>query len=362
MMLPQELREMHILAERLIAAEVPGVLATLFWAEGSTYRRLGSMMVCGLSADMKCGGVSGGCLEDYIIRRGHELLRSRSSAMLSFSSDPLEQHDDAPKLGCGGKVEVLIERLTAEHLPVLQAMANAASSDQPTTWPVVIEEDDSQVLHVARPRNLNSTLSAASEAALASARSVTCQLDRGRRGLLQYIAPLRRLVVFGAGPDVIPLVTMAKLCGWHVTVADRRRRMAFPERFPGADQVLAAEWPDLCQAIRWTPHTAAVVITHSYDDDLQLVPLLAEICPPYVGLLGPTQRRDRLLRELARETEFPAQFLDSLHAPIGLPLGDRSSAGIAVAILSEVLQHFSQSFSPPKLSALNPFAPAMSYA
>lgn len=342
MMLPQEFDEMHALARRLVAADVPGVLATLFWAEGSTYRQLGSMMVCGLSADMKCGGVSGGCLEDYIIRRGHELLRTQAAAILSFSSDPLSQHDDAPTLGCGGKVEVLIERLTVKHLPILLAMAKATRADDPSIWPVVVELNGTQVAKVMRPFELDPALQEVSIAAFVKARSQTCVLGPQQRALVQYVAPLRRLVIFGAGPDAMPLVTMAKLCGWHVIVADRRSRLAIPERFPEADQVLAGCWRELCEQIHWTAHSAAVVMTHSFEDDLVLLPEIAALHLPYVGLLGPIQRRDRLLRELSHETEFSPAFLEALHAPIGLRLGDRSSPGIAVAILSEILQHFSQ--------------------
>jgi xanthine dehydrogenase accessory factor len=342
MMLPQEFDEMHALAQRLVAAEVPGVLATLFWAEGSTYRQLGSMMVCGLSADMKCGGVSGGCLEDYIIRRGHQLLRKQSAAILNFSSDPLSQHDDAPTLGCGGNIEVLIERLTTKHLPILLAMAKAAHADDPSVWPVIVELNETQVTKVSRPEKMDQALAEISNAAKDKARSQTCLLARGQRALLQYVAPLRRLVIFGAGPDVMPLVTMAKLCGWHIIVADRRSRLAIPQRFPEADQVLAGDWREMCEQIHWTAHSAAVVMTHSYEDDLALLPELAALHLPYVGLLGPMQRRERLLRDIAYETQLPTEFLQKLHAPIGLRLGDRSSPGIAVAILAEILQHFSQ--------------------
>jgi xanthine dehydrogenase accessory factor len=364
MMLPQEFAEMHALAGRLIAADVSGVLATLFWAEGSTYRRLGSMMVCGLSADMKCGGVSGGCLEDYIIRRGHELLRTQPAAMLSFSSDPLSQQDGAPTLGCGGKVEVLIERLTAQHLPMLQAMAKAAHADEASIWPVFVEMHDALVTKVMRPLQLDPIFHDTARAALVNARSQMFARSQRQRTLLQFVAPLRRLVVFGAGPDAMPLVTMAKLCGWHITVADRRVRLAIAERFPEADQVLSGAWPELCEQIQWSAHSAAVVMTHSFDDDLILVPELAALKLPYVGLLGPAQRRDRLLREIARESELAPLFLENLHAPVGLPLGDRNSPGIAVAIIAEILRHFSnqQLSAEEKSLSLASLPPALCYA
>src|SRR6266404_9885407 len=94
-----ELSEMIALGERLIAAGEPAVLATLFAAKGSTYRPLGSMMLGGPSSAFMAGGVSGGCLEEYIARRGRALTERLPAVMLSFDADPEADHRDAPSLG-----------------------------------------------------------------------------------------------------------------------------------------------------------------------------------------------------------------------------------------------------------------------
>src|SRR5215510_977134 len=89
----QELAAMIALAERLVASDTPGTLSTLFAARGSTYRTLGSMMVS--LPGMHAGGISGGCLEEYVARAGERATRSTPAAMLQFSTHR-DAVDDVP--------------------------------------------------------------------------------------------------------------------------------------------------------------------------------------------------------------------------------------------------------------------------
>lgn len=154
------------------------------------------------------------------------------------------------------------------------------------------------------------------------------------RTLVHYVPPLIRLVVFGAGDDVQPLAAIAHELGWHLTIADRRARKATAERFPQADQVLAEPWDVAIGQVRFTPQTAVLLMTHSLPDDAEILPLLADKETTYLGVLGPAHRRENLL-SLTNRPELAAR----LHGPIGLDLGDRSAAGIAVAVTAELLAH-----------------------
>src|SRR3954451_8581299 len=103
-MIRNELSEMISLAERLQAADFPATLATLVAANGSTYRPLGSMMLGGPSSTYMAGGVSGGCLEGYILQRGLSLTKQQPAIMLQFDADPQAYQSDIPSLGCGGSI------------------------------------------------------------------------------------------------------------------------------------------------------------------------------------------------------------------------------------------------------------------
>src|SRR5712671_2965042 len=115
-----ELAAMIALAERLVASDTPGTLSTLFSARGSTYRTLGAMMVS--LPGMHAGGVSGGCLEEYVARAGEHATRNTPAVMLRFSTHP-DAGDDAPVLGCGGSIDLLVERLTPDHVTWLEQVA-----------------------------------------------------------------------------------------------------------------------------------------------------------------------------------------------------------------------------------------------
>src|SRR5262245_41327613 len=127
-MIRNDLYEMILLAERLSAVGEAAALATLVAVHGSSYRPLGSLMLAGPSAALSAGGISGGCLEDFLIRRGRELTPERPAVMQSFEVGP-DSTGDVPSLGCGGSIEVLLERFTPEHLAFLRELAAAHEAD-----------------------------------------------------------------------------------------------------------------------------------------------------------------------------------------------------------------------------------------
>jgi xanthine dehydrogenase accessory factor len=340
----QELPAMITLAERLLASNTPGTLATLFSARGSTYRTLGSMMVS--LPGMHVGGVSSGCLEDYVARTGERATRHTPAAMLRFSTHP-DSDDDVPVLGCGGSIELLVERLTSDHLLLLKELALAYDRDESSLLTCIVERA-SPSLSVARQwlhptdgfGQVTPELARLCAHVAGEARSYQTALDFNTDVLVHYVPPLTRLVIFGAGDDARPLCDVGALLGWHVSVADRRARLATEARFPNADAVLAADWHEAVEALRFTPRTAAVLMTHSLADDARLLPLLSGRQLPYIGVLGPAHRREWLLEEVAALDGLLRNAAIALRGPIGLDLGDRSPAGIAVAVAAEILAQF----------------------
>jgi xanthine/CO dehydrogenase XdhC/CoxF family maturation factor len=173
---------------------------------------------------------------------------------------------------------------------------------------------------------------------LHDARSSQVSIDEDTNVLVQYVPSLTRLVIFGAGDDARPLCTLGAQLGWHVSVADRRARLATAERFPDADAVLAAEWDDAVDRVRFSSRTAVVLMTHSLEDDARVLSLLPSRHIAYLGALGPAHRREWLLAEAATlRGSVQTEIASRLKGPIGFDLGDRSPAGIAVAVTAEIL-------------------------
>ena len=121
-------------------------------------------------------------------------------------------------------------------------------------------------------------------------------------GATFLIAPIElppRLLVLGAGPDAMPLVEIAGLMNWHVTVLDHRPAYAVAERFPRAQRVALNPAAELAAELRAAHYDAAIVMSHHLlSDQAYLAALAGHEAIPYIGLLGPAPRRARLMQEL----------------------------------------------------------------
>jgi xanthine dehydrogenase accessory factor len=348
----RELAAMITLANRLVASGIHGTLSTLFAARGSTYRSLGAMMVS--LPGTRAGGISGGCLEEHVARAGARATQDAPAVMLRFSTHP-DSDDDAPILGCGGSIDVLVERLTADHVTLLEEFARASERDECALLACVVRRAG-QALSIRREwlgaadgaHCATPDLGRICGAVAREARSRHAALDSDADVLVQYVPPVTRLLIFGAGDDAQPLCEIGTLLGWHVSVADRRSRLATAARFPEAQKVVAADWDEVVNTLCYSGRTAAVLMTHSLDDDARVLSALSRRQLSYIGALGPAHRRRWLLEEVAA---LGVRLTDDarlkLRGPIGLDLGDRSAAGIAVAAVAEILAHFNARDAQP---------------
>ncbi len=156
-------------------------------------------------------------------------------------------------------------------------------------------------------------------------------------------APPPRLLVVGAVHIAQALVPMARLAGFAVTVIDPRRSFASAERFSDID--LTDDWPDEAMA-RLAPDARTAVVTLSHDPKLDDPALIAALESPafYIGALGSRRTHAQRLERL-REAGLESQS-SRIRAPVGLDLGGRSPAEIAVSILAEIVQHRYKGASP----------------
>ena len=165
--------------------------------------------------------------------------------------------------------------------------------------------------------------------------AVTLETE-GKRYLLETLAPAARLVVVGAVHIAQKLVPMAQIAGYDVVVIDPRPAFATAERFPGA--TIVGDWPqEVMGALGLNSRTAVVTLSHVAKIDEPA--LIAALASPafYVGALGSRKNHAQRLVRLA-ERGFDAAALARIAAPIGLPLGGRAPAEIAIAILAEIVK------------------------
>jgi xanthine dehydrogenase accessory factor len=220
-----------------------------------------------------------------------------------------------------------LERLLAERAAkrTVVVATNLASGEQ-------------RLLHPFEPADdggVDPALRAAAYAAAVADESARCEVAGDEIFLRVYNPPLR-LIVVGAVHIAQALCPMAALAGFAVTVVDPRTAFATQERFPGV--ALATEWPDRALASLALEHRTAVV-TLTHDPKLDEPALAAALRSPafYVGALGSTRTQAARLARL-RGLGFDDAALARIHGPVGLDIGARSTAEIAVSILAQIIE------------------------
>ena len=156
---------------------------------------------------------------------------------------------------------------------------------------------------------------------------------------VEVIQPPLSLIVFGAGYDVLPLVNFSKQLGWDVTVVDNRSREASIKRFEQANKIQLAAPEEILENIEITERTVAVVMSHNYLDDLEMLKLLVPSNLKYLGILGPKKRTNRILKELQEEE---IKVNSNIYSPVGLDVGADNAEEIALSIVSEIQAVISQ--------------------
>jgi xanthine dehydrogenase accessory factor len=353
----------------LEAAGADYVLATVVAVEGSSYRKPGALMLL-TAGGRRIGTVSGGCLEAQVASRAWWLTANGPTIQRYTSAE--EDGDRPYGSGCGGVVFLLLERRSTAG-PMLAVLEQAFNRRDGLAVATVLEGAHLGRRAFARPQpespeGLNAnpnasptdedSLQALADRSMARRESIECEIALGEthaRAWADYRPARPALGIFGAGDDAQPLLRLGKELGWFVSVADGRSRLPTRERFPLADDLFILpieEIPGMVMDRPLTPFVrlrvedAAVVMTHSFEQDSKILAcLLALESPPaYIGVLGPQRRTRELLAESARLLNLPAgaialqadRWLIQLHAPTGLDLGAESPETIALSVIAEI--------------------------
>ena len=322
------------------------VLVTVVGTRGSSYRSPGARMLI-LPDGSRIGAVSGGCLEGELCRRAH-WWTSESPAVLKTFDTSTQEDNDGFGLGCGGGIDLLIERLPApdaagETHPLL-AQQRLNQTREPSALAVLVHATGRCGLRVGErfsPENAGGhpEIAALLERCAKLGYSFTQELREGNlagcKFFMESLTPPVQLLVCGAGTDAQPLVAQAAALGWRVIVMDRRADFARTARFPEAQRVIVANDASAFDQLKLDTRTAAVVMSHSFAQDTFFLESLLARPLGYLGVLGSRRRTLDLLARLGRDSMPPG-----LHAPAGLDIGAETPEQIALSILSEIQATF----------------------
>lgn len=313
----------------------PLVLATVVRTLGSTYRKAGAQMLFAVDG-ASAGLLSGGCLEADLLERARTVLATGEAAVVDYDSRSSDDILWGMGLGCEGAMRILLSRLhpSSHYEPFAFQTRCRAEQRSGRIAHAIATTTAHHALGCTYRSDALATAPKALHGALSDEHARTVALDAdGATFLIVPVALPLRLLVLGAGPDAAPLVEIAALQGWQVTIRDHRAAYAVPARFPRAHCVEHASAAALGELLHHARFDAAVVMSHHLPSDQTYLSALARSTVPYIGLLGPAPRRMRLLAEMGER----AQQLDGrLYGPVGLDIGATTPEGIALAIASEI--------------------------
>jgi xanthine dehydrogenase accessory factor len=288
-------------------------LFTVIQTWGSAPRLPGAILVVREDGHL-VGSVSGGCIEDDLADKARHQQLPQRAAILDYGVDQAE----AQRFGipCGGQLKIFAEPLTqtAQLAPMLESLSQRRLLKR------------SVHLHSGEVRH-------------------QYVLPEGQPYLESdwfhsYFGPQWRLLIIGANQLGSVLAAMAQALDFHVMICDPREEMRAEWHVEGADW-LPGMPDDVVLEMAPDPHTAIVAVTHDPKlDDMALLEALKSDAF-YIGALGSVKNQEKRKQRL-RSFDLTEQEVNRLHGPVGLRIGSRTPAEIAVSILAELIQERAQ--------------------
>jgi xanthine/CO dehydrogenase XdhC/CoxF family maturation factor len=351
----KELQDIVAAFEKVKTGGKTAALATLVKASGSTYRRPGARMLMTSDGQM-VGSLSGGCLEGDVFEQAQAVMTSGKPIVVQYDTMSDEDIIWGLGLGCNGIVQILIERLEQEspfnpvtflseclhhrQVGVLATVFHVEGEVKAQVGTRLMLHPDGTVKSNIEDADLVAQIHDDAWKGLNDNRSTVkaYPLLAGKAEVfVELIQPPVPLMIFGAGHDAVPLLRLAQELGWYVTLVDNRQADGTRERFPSADKVILCRPEGISEAVVLDNRTIAVVMTHNYLHDLELLKTLLPSPVGYLGILGPKSRTEKLFQDLQEQGITPTETqLQRLYSPVGLDIGADTPEEIALSIVAEI--------------------------
>jgi len=322
-----EVQEILSFYELCLRQEKRCALATVIKTSGPSYRSAGSRSIVCDDGDFR-GGLSAGCLEGDISCR---LDGEKRSFVVEYD---LSAEDDVRgfPFGCGGSVEILVEQLP--NAQAMHAVEWFASLDRPAVLLTAITSDGS--IEIGARFGMNAScdstyhgklkllgMEGLALSVISERKSRMAELEsNGKKVTIfaEYYEPPISVFVFGDGEDAHLLETCASTHGLNVTRVSR-------------NQLRAGE--SLVKMFPRIGHAFSVVMAHDLNIDSDVVRQLLQVNPPYLGIMGPRSRTEKMFKTFERKWHA-AIHRENIFAPVGLDIGAETPREIVLSILAEI--------------------------
>jgi xanthine dehydrogenase accessory factor len=350
----------HSLYARMVGLRAAGrrfAVATVVRTHGSTPQVAGATLVLGEGEDVRAavGTLGGGCVEADAVDTALQVITTGLSSLRAY--ELTEELAWNTGLVCGGTMWILVQRddhaYTFDGTDVLSELADASIGGAPVAIVTRLKKDGGGLALAGRcvvrtdgvrVGSLGETAcdAAAQTAALAqlphgTARIVRDDTDREQHDLLiEAIASRPRIVVAGGGHVALAIARQAAALDFDVTIVEDRPEFATDERFPGAT-VLQGDVPTTLGSLTYAWNSFIVIATRGHKLDADCVVEAVNTNARYIGLLG-SRRKTVLIEQMLRDLGVADDRIAAIRAPVGLDLGGRTPAEIALSVMAEITQ------------------------
>ncbi|MDJ1482794.1 XdhC family protein [Cytophagaceae bacterium YF14B1] len=355
------MNELHTICEtyrNLDLGKQNVALATVVQVRGSSYRSPGARMLI-IDDGRWFGSISGGCLEGDALRKARQVMREKTPLCVTYDTRDDENKSLGINLGCNGVIDVLFEAVDPDdmanpmhffkqliNLQQEVAVATIFSGSEAFLGKKMVVKQTFAIDENIQYPDLCFQLEKDLIELLGAKKSRAQQYTVGEETFdifLELIQPPIQLLIFGGGFDARPLSQLAKNLGWNVTVTDECVAHIAPVFFPQADTLSLCHREFVDQEFVVQSNTACVLMSHNYEYDRDILKKLLKTTTPYIGILGPKKRFEKMIAEFIDQgIYFSDKDWDRIHAPIGLDIGAETPYEIAVAITAEVMGRFTR--------------------
>ena len=347
----------------LTQARRPFALATVVRTHGSTPQIVGAkLLVTDDAARGKAAGtLGGGCVEADAILEARKVLREGGRSLRAH--ELTEELAWNTGLVCGGTMWILAERgedaLSAGDRSVLDDLVRASHGGPPLAIATLLSRQGRTMAFAGRAfvdaeGRVVGSLGDASTDDRAAALAIdqlphgtprVVPLDEERDLLVDPVAGKPQLVVAGGGHVALAIARQASLLDFDVTILEDRPEFADPQRFSGAS-VIQGDVPAAIASLDYGLSSYIVIATRGHKLDADCILAAVKTRARYIGLLG-SRRKTVLIEKMLREEGVDDARIRSIHAPVGLDLGGRTPAEIALSVLAEITRERYQATGQP---------------
>ena len=304
-----------------------------------------------ITASGECHGMlGGGCFEDDLKEKAGAVFRDGQAKLVFYDMRSPADAIWGLGMGCNGALRILLQSLSGQdNYRPLSFIEDSLRREKSGVLVTVYESTDpewqagtvflldgDQIVAGTVGQSVPAFFTRSAHRVLRNNGPLTDTHHHAGHELKVFYDPIRpptHLLIVGAGPDAVPLVQLAKGLGWRVSVVDHRPAFIKSGWFPEADQRLQCYPEELTGAMALDQVHALVLMTHNIEYDERYLKVIAATAIPYIGLLGPAARRDRLLVSIGADA---GRLEGRLFGPAGLDIGAETPEEIALSILAGI--------------------------